>query len=97
MRIWITHVCSHFLDVQKSEPQFLTAVQSLKLFRLTQVYVWMDYRLFNLESVSWKHYSAKGNPERHKRERVIPSHSHSDNCVFESIDHVPHNIPNSSH
>ena len=32
---------------------------------------------------------AKGNFERHKRERVTPSHSHSDNCVFESINHVP--------
>ena len=27
------------------------------------------------------------------RDRVIPSHAHSDACVFESIDHVPPNIP----
>ena len=26
--------------------------------------------------------TAKGKFERHKRDRVIPSHSHSDNCVF---------------
>ena len=26
-----------------------------------------------------------------------PSHSHSDHCVSEPIDHVPPNIPNSSH
>ena len=38
-----------------------------------------------------------GNPERHTREKVIPSPSHSANSVFESIDHVPPNIPNSSH
>ena len=41
--------------------------------------------------------AAKVNLERHKRERVIPSHSHFDNCVFESIDHAPPNFPNSSH
>ena len=34
---------------------------------------------------------AKGNFE------VTPSHSHSDACAFESIDHVPPNIPNSLH
>ena len=41
----------------------------------------------------------KGNLERHKCEceRFIPSHSHFDKCVFESIDHVPPNIPYSSH
>ena len=27
--------------------------------------------------------SVKGNLERHTSERVIPSHSHSDTCVFE--------------
>ena len=32
--------------------------------------------------------------ERHKRDRVMPSHSHSDFCVFESTGHVPPNIPN---
>ena len=40
---------------------------------------------------------AEGNLECHKRERVIQSNSHSDTCVFDSIDHVPRNIPNSSH
>ena len=39
----------------------------------------------------------KGNLGRQKRERVIPSHSHSDNCVFESIGHVFANFHNSSH
>ena len=39
----------------------------------------------------------KVNLERHKCERFIPSRSHSDKCVFESIDHVPPNIPYSSH
>ena len=29
--------------------------------------------------------------------KVIPSHSYSDNRVFESVDHVPLNIPNSTH
>ena len=41
--------------------------------------------------------SSKGILERHKRERVNPSHSYSDNCAFESTDHVPPNIPTSSH
>ena len=40
---------------------------------------------------------AKENIGRHNRERVTASHSHSDNSVFESIDKVPPNIPNSSH
>ena len=48
-----------------------------------------------LETLSKK--TAKGNLERHKRERVILSHSHSDTCAFESIDHVPANTSNSSH
>ena len=39
----------------------------------------------------------QGDLERHKRDRVIPSYSHSDKCEFESIDHFPPNIPNSSH
>ena len=40
---------------------------------------------------------AKGNLQRHTRERVIPSHSHSDICVFGSSDDVPPNFINSSH
>ena len=41
--------------------------------------------------------TAKGNLERHIRDRVIPSHSHSDAGVFKAIDNVPPNMPNSSH
>ena len=33
----------HSIIVREAGPQFLTAVQSLKFFRLTQVYVWMVY------------------------------------------------------
>ena len=33
--IWITHVCSNFVDVLESKPPFLTAVQSLKSLRWT--------------------------------------------------------------
>ena len=57
----------------------------------------MDYQFGEcvMERLSSK--PAEGNLERHKRERVIPSHLHSDNCVLESIDHVPPNIPNISH
>ena len=36
--------------------QFLTAVQSLKLFRLTQVYEWMVYQFYILDSVFWKRF-----------------------------------------
>ena len=37
---------------------------------------------------------AEGNLDRHKRERVIPSRSRPDNCVFfESFDNVLPNIP----
>ena len=37
---------------------------------------------------------AKGNLERHQRERVIQSYSHSDSCILETLDHVPLHIPN---
>ena len=43
----------------------------------------MDYQHLNLGNVSWKHY-LRETFERHTRERVIPSHSHADTCVFES-------------
>ena len=60
----------------------------------------MVYQLYNLENVCWKRHpqsQPRGNLERHQREKVIQSHPHSDNCVFESIDHVPPDMPNSSH
>ena len=74
-----------FRGCARSKPQFLTAVQSLKLFRWTQAYVWMDYQLVKFGNVCWKHSPVsqpRGNLECHTREGVIPSHSHSDNCVF---------------
>ena len=79
--IWITDVCSNFVDVQEANRSFSQ--------------LWMDYQLFNWWSETSKPH--KGNLERHTRERLVRPHSHSDNCVFESIDHVPPNIPNSSH
>ena len=45
-----------FRGCARSKPQFLTAVQSLQLFRWTQVYVCMDYQLLNFRNVSWKHF-----------------------------------------
>ena len=52
----------------------------------------LQFRECLLETFSTK--PAKGNSEPHKRETVIPCHSHVDICVFETIGHVP---PNSSH
>ena len=90
-----------FHECARSKTQcLLTAVPSLKLFRLTQVYVWMEYQVFSFESACVEILSCKasnGSLERRKRDGVIPSHSHSDVCVFESMDHVPHDIPNNSH
>ena len=40
----------------ESKSQILTAVPSLIFFCQTQVYVWMDYQLFNFGIVSWKRY-----------------------------------------
>ena len=85
----------------RSKPQFLTAAQSLKKFRWTQVYVSMDYQLFNFGVVSWKHDPASEPSETlnatHAKESFRHTHV-SDSCVFLSqIDHGPHNIPDSSH
>ena len=85
----------------RSKPQFLTAVQSLKLCRLTQALRMNGFTSSSICRTCLGNFirckPAKGNLERHKRERVIPSHSHSDDGVFELIDHVPINVPNSSH
>ena len=65
---------------------------SLKLFRWTLVYVCMVLPALQFgECVlgTLSSQSAKGNFERHKRQGVNLSHSHSDNGVFDSIDRVP--------
>ena len=82
---------------KRSKPQFLTAVQSQKLCRLTGSRMNGSPALQFWECVLETFKPAVGDFERHMRERVIPSHSHSDNCLYESIDHAPPNIPNSSH
>ena len=94
-----SHTFVPFFRCARSKPQILTAVQSLKLFRWTQVYEWTVYQIYKfgtcvLEALSSK--PAEGNFERHTLERVIPSRSHTDNGVFESIDHVPPENPNNS-
>ena len=87
------HECLQFRVCARSKPQLLAAVPSLKVCGATQVYRWIVYQLHNLGSVCWKHHPV----DQHKRDRVIPSHSRSDNCLFESIDYAPPNITNSSH
>ena len=65
----------------RGKPQFLTSVPSLKLLRLTQVYVWMVFQLFNLGECVLDTFSCKaamGHLERHTRDRVILSQSHSE-------------------
>ena len=92
MRIWITHVCSRFVDVQEASRSEITSLDAgLRMDGLPA----HQFRECVLETLSSK--PANGHLERHKRERVIQSHSHCDNCVFEPIDNVPPNIPNSSH
>ena len=83
VRVFEFHGCA------KSKPQFLT-----------QVYTWMVCQLFNLGSVCWKRCPVsqpRGTLRVTSATKVIPSHSYSDNRVFESVDHVPLNIPNSTH
>ena len=46
----------------------------------------LQFLEYVLETLSSK--SAKGNLERHQRERVILSHTHFDTCVFESLHHT---------
>ena len=79
----------------RSKPQFLTAVQSLIFSPGAGLRVDGSLALQFGECLGkTSSKPARGNFERHIRERVIPSHSHSDNYFFiESIDHVPPNIP----
>ena len=56
VRVWITHVCSEFRGCARLKPQFLTAVQGLKLLPLTQFSLLDGLQLFNLENVCCEHY-----------------------------------------
>ena len=49
-----------------------------QLFRLTQVHQWMDHQLFNLGECVLETLSC----QTAKGDFVIPSYSHSGNCVF---------------
>ena len=60
--------------VCKKQTQFLTAVHSLKLFRLMQAHEWTVYRRLNFGLETFSSKPAEGNLEHHTRERVIPSH-----------------------
>ena len=99
VRIQITHVCSISWMCKKqtavshssAESEIRSLDAALRLDGQPAVQFWQCV----LQTLSSR--SAKGNLGRHKRERVIPSHSHSDNCVLESIGHVFANIHNSSH
>ena len=92
VRIWITHVCSLIVDVLQANRSFLQRCRVLNCFagrRFTQGW-FASSSIFGvcvLETLSTK--PGKGIFERHKREKAIQSHSHSDNCVCESIDHIP--------
>ena len=97
--VGITHVCSNFIDVQEpsrsshsnAEAEIISLDAILRVDGLPALQFWECV----LETLSSK--PSKGNLERRKRERVIRSQPHSDKCVFDSIDHVPPTIPNSSH
>ena len=100
MRIWFTHtfvpsswMCKKQTAVSHSsaESEILSLDAGLRMDGLPALQCCDCV----LETLSRE--PAKGNFGRHTRERVIPSHSHSDSCFFESIDHVPPNIPNSTH
>ena len=90
----------NFVDVQDANRSFSQQCRVWNYFPWRSFHFWMIYQLFNLGKCVLQTLSSeptKWNLERHKCERFIPSRSHSDNCVFESIDHVPPNIPYSSH
>ena len=85
---------------KKQNRSFSQQCSVLNFLRWTQVYVGMDYQLFNLKTASWKHYPVS-------QPRGILSVTFAKGSfrlnhiftlfVFESTDHVPPNIPNSSH
>ena len=70
MRILIQINVFQFRGCARSKPQFLIAVESLNLFRLTLIYVWMAYQLYNLENVSWKRH-----PQSQPRETLSVTHA----------------------
>ena len=89
----ISWVCNKQTAVSHSsaDSEVISLDAGLRTDGLTALQFWD----FVLETLSCK--PSMGNLERHTRERVIPpSHSHFDNCVFESIDHVQPNNPNRS-
>ena len=94
IRLFPSHGCA------RSKPQFLTAVPSLKLFRLTQVYVWMVYQLSSFGTACWAFCLVKQPLETlcvtNARESFRLIHILT-NCAFESVDHVPSNTPNCPH
>ena len=98
LRIWITHVCFHFVDLREAGAVFHSRTESERIS--FEAGLRTDGTLQIGECVLLDILycrSAQGNCERDGREGVIPTHSHFDTCVFESIDHVPPNIPNSTH
>ena len=84
MRMWITHVCSHFMDVQEAnrrlhsiaDSDIISAGAGLRMDGLPALEFWDCV----LETLSSK--PTQGNLECHTRKRDIPSCSHSDRCVF---------------
>ena len=104
INVWKVY-CAHLDQIRlfqvhgraRSNLQFLTPVRFWNYFAWRRfTYGWFT----RLGTACWKHCLVKQSRETSsvlKRERVFPSHSHFDTCVFESFDHVPANIPNSSH
>ena len=95
---WIAYVCSHFVDVQEANRSFLTAVSSLKIFRLMQVDEWMVYQRFNFGNVCWNYHL-----DQPRRTLSVINAIESFFLIhilifvyFESIDPIPPNISNTS-
>ena len=91
----ITHVCSHFVDVREAGAVSHSSTESERISLEAGLRTDGSLQFGKcvlLETLYCR--STKGNCERHGREGVIPTHSHFDTCVFESVDHLPPNIPN---
>ena len=97
MRIWITNVCSHFLDVQEANSRVSQQCRIRNIFfgRLLENGRYTSIAIMGLCHRNFWVSDAEGNLTRPSGKRHSMSHS-IDHMSFDMVDHVPSNISGSS-